>query len=309
MPSPVLIATATAALLGFLSNCAIFYLVLAHRRRIYHYLFAAVALICIIWDLSVFVQMLRNQHTHELRLYGLIATVPATFIPALIYHFTALYTGRVRRWELAVFWLIPLLFLVLIASGFAMPPDIVHQYSWGNIFASTDDPLLVVSTFLGWFIALWPACYFLYRASQQAPDRITRRHHYYLCASFFVISIAILKMLVTMGVDAPFLLVMGMIMNDLFAAIIGIAIIKEELFDITVIVKKGAIYSALAGILIFVFSFSEHVLITYFGELIAGHSQIVHFIAIGVGILVLMPVKHRLEGAVDRFFARRVVEF
>ena len=62
------------------------------------------------------------------------------------------------------------------------------------------------------------------------------------------------------------------------------------------------------GILLFVFSFSEHVLITTMGELIGGHSQLIHFISIGAGILVMMPLKHRVEGAVEKYFADKIVE-
>ncbi|UCH61485.1 MAG: hypothetical protein JSV61_08385 [Anaerolineales bacterium] len=309
MTSPVLIATAAISLFGFLSNCLIFYLVVSNRRRFYHYLFAALVLACIIWDLNVFLLIMRNQHVDELNIYGLIGAIPGIFIPVLIYHFTALYVGRIRIWEIAALWLVTLAYIVLVASGVFVPPERIHQYAWGNIFSMVDNPLLSIPMFIGWYIALWPACYFLWRAAQKAPTRLSRRHHYYLLIGFFVISLAIWKVLVTMGIDVPFLLVTGMVLNDLFTAIIGLAIVKDRLLDITVIIKIGAIYSALAGVLIFVFSFTEHILITYFGELIAGHSQVTHFIAVGLGILVLMPVKHRLEGAVDRFFGHRVVEF
>ncbi len=309
MTSPVLLATATVSLLGFISNCIIFYLVLSNRQRFYHYLFAALVLACIIWDLSVLLLMVRNQHIAELNIYGLIVAVPGMFIPVLIYHFTALYVNRIRRWEIAALWLVTLVYIVLVASGVFMPPQRIHQYTWGNIFSMADNPVLSIPMFITWYIALWPACYFLWRAAQKAPTRLSRHHHYYLFIGFFAISLAIWKVLVTMGIDVPFLLVTGMVLNDLFTAVIGIAIVKDRLLDITVIVKKGAIYSALAGVLIFVFSFTEHILITYFGEMIAGHSQVTHFFAIGLGILVLMPVKHRLEAAVDRYFAHRVVEF
>jgi hypothetical protein len=100
-----------------------------------------------------------------------------------------------------------------------------------------------------------------------------------------------------------------MFVNDIFSAVIAIAIIKHQLFDITLIIKKGAVYSALAGILIFVFSFSEHVLITYLGEIIGGHSQLIHFISIGIGILVLMPVKHRVERFVEQYFGEKRIQF
>jgi hypothetical protein len=99
-----------------------------------------------------------------------------------------------------------------------------------------------------------------------------------------------------------------MFINDIFSAVIAIAIIKHQLFDITFILKKGAVYSVLAGVLIFVFSFTEHLLITYVGEVIGGHSQVIHLISIGIGILVLMPIKHRMESFIERYFADKQVK-
>lgn len=122
-------------------------------------------------------------------------------------------------------------------------------------------------------------------------------------------SIAVLKALVTIGVDLPFLLPMGMILNDLFVALIGLAIIKDRLFDITVIIKKGALYSALAALIVFVFSFSEHVFTTYLAEQIGGHSELLHFLSIAVAIAVLMPFKSRLERFVEHYFAQKKLEF
>ena len=81
------------------------------------------------------------------------------------------------------------------------------------------------------------------------------------------------------------------------------------MFDITVIVKKGALYSVLAGLLIFVYSFSEHLLITYSGKLIGGRSEIADLISIAIGIAILMPVKRRIELGVDRTFRQRTLEF
>jgi len=76
-----------------------------------------------------------------------------------------------------------------------------------------------------------------------------------------------------------------------------------------VIIKKGALYSALAALLIFVYSFSEHLLITYFGERIGEGSNLIHFISIAVGITILMPIKNRLERAIEGYFALKKLEF
>ena len=100
-----------------------------------------------------------------------------------------------------------------------------------------------------------------------------------------------------------------MLLNDIAAGLIGIAIIKYQLFDITVIIKRTTIYSALVAIVIFVFSFSEHMLATYVGQIFGEQSMYIHLISIAAVIGVVMPVRQRVERGIERFFARRTVEF
>lgn len=140
-------------------------------------------------------------------------------------------------------------------------------------------------------------------------SRLERRRYIYIISGFLVVTFAVVKAFVTMGVDVPFVLPLGMLLNDIFVTIIGLAIIKDRLLDITVIVRKGTVYSVLAALLIFVYSFSEHMLITYFGNLIAGHSELAHLISVAAGILVLMPVKQRFEHDAEKYFAQKKLEF
>ncbi len=92
-------------------------------------------------------------------------------------------------------------------------------------------------------------------------------------------------------------------------AIIGIAIIKDKLFDITVVIKKGTLYSLLAALLIFIYSFVEHILVTYVGDKVGEESLILHLFAVGAGIALLMPIKNRLEKFVEGYFAHKRLEF
>ena len=131
----------------------------------------------------------------------------------------------------------------------------------------------------------------------------------YIMASFIAIGLALIKIIALYNVDNPILLPFGMAMNDISIAVIGIAIVKDRLFDITVIVKIGTIYSILGALVIFLFSFTEHLLTTYFSELVSGHSTVMHLITIAVAIAVLMPVKHRLEKGVEKYFERRKLQF
>lgn len=105
-----------------------------------------------------------------------------------------------------------------------------------------------------------------------------------------------------MGINASILLPLGMFLNDIFVAVIGVAIIKDRLFDITVVIKKGTLYSILAGFLVFIYSLSEHILVTYVGHVVGEGSTLLHLISISIAIALLMPVKSRLERLIDDFF-------
>jgi len=308
MYSPVVILTAIESGFGFLLTGTILYLVLSRGRKTYHYLFAAFLLICAIWDLGIFLIMVRNAHVEELDVIGRIIILPCILIPALIFHFANLYTGRSIKWAVGLVWGLTGVTWIPILAGVFYRIEGVHSYDWGNIFKivpSVLDPLM----FVFWFGVNLSACWLLFRGRKKSDSSLERRHSLYIISGLLAVTFAIVKSLVTMGVDVSFLLPLGMFLNDIFVSVIGLAIIKDRLFDITVIVKKSALYSALAATLIFVFSFSEHVLITYFGKLIGEHSEVAHLISIAVGIAILMPVKHRLEHGVEKYFAQRKLEF
>ena len=100
-----------------------------------------------------------------------------------------------------------------------------------------------------------------------------------------------------------------MLLTDVAASLIGIAIIKYRLLDITIIIRKTTIYSILVALIIFVFSLSEHLLATYVGDMLGEQSFYIHIISIALVIAAVMPVKKRVEHAIERFFAKKKVEF
>ena len=308
MASSIVILTAVESFFGFLLTGTVLYFVVSRGHKVYQYLFAAFLLICVIWDLGTFLAMVRNQHAEELEIIGRIIILPCTFIPALIFHFSNLYTGRPIKWAVAVVWGLIGATWILIVAGVFYRIEGVHTYSWGNIFRvvpSVLDPLV----FVFWFGVNLSACWLLLKSARRESSQLERRHHVYVISGLVAVTLAVVKALVTMGLDVSFLLPLGMLLNDVFVAIIALAIIKDRLFDITVIIKKGALYSILAGLLIFIYSFSEHLLITYVGETMGEESALLHFLSIAVGIAVLIPVKSRFERAIEGYFAERKLQF
>lgn len=238
MASPIVVITAIESAFGFLLTSIILYLVLSRGRKVYHYLFAAFMLICVNWDLGVFLLMIRNQHLEELEFLGRIAILPCAFIPALIFHFANLYIERAIKWAIALIWALTGILWIPILAGVYYKIEGYYSYDWGNIFKvvpSVLDPL----TFVFWFgVNLW-ACWLLYKSARKKKSPIKRRHYWYIILGFLAVTFTVVKALVTMGINAPFLLPLGMFLSDIFVSVIGLAIIKDRLFDITVIIKKG----------------------------------------------------------------------
>jgi hypothetical protein len=308
MTSPIVIITAVESGLGFLLSSVILYLVLSNGRKAYHYFFAAFLLICTIWDLGTFLLMVRNTHVEELARIGYFIALPCGFIPILLFHFSNLYSGRLIKWALILGWVITFAMVGLGIAKLYWNITGIYTYPWGNIFKVTPgvfDPLGMIT----WLIFCVSSCWLVYQASKKTTSRLERRHYIYVTTGLIVITLAIVKVGVVMGINIPILLPMGMFFIDIFNAIIGIAIIKDKLFDITVVIKKGTLYSILAGILIFVYSFVEHILVTYVGERVGENSTVLHLISIAIGIAVLMPIKNRIEKSIEKYFAHRQVEF
>ncbi|MCX6008612.1 MAG: hypothetical protein NTW48_00950 [Chloroflexi bacterium] len=310
MPSNTVLVTAVTSSIGFLLNSTVLFLVLSRGRKKYHYLFAGFLFICALWDLGISLSMIRNSHVNELVIYGNVIWQPCIFMFAVIYHFTCAYLNQPRKKRTIFIWAISTIIFVLGVSGLAGKIVGVYNYSWGNIYRP-DSMLLTGSLISGpifYFFSL-SACWYLFRAYQRETLPLKKRHILYILISFLIIHLATTKIAILYGIDNPWLMPTCMLLNDIAAALIGIAIIMYRLFDITVIVKRGTIYSVLVALIIFIFSCSEHLLSKYLGDLLGEQPIYIHLISIAVVVGILMPVRQRLERAIDRSFAKKKLEF
>jgi len=265
------------------------------------------------WDLGIFLVMIRNSDPSEVLLYQNIVTIPVSLFPGFVYHFTTTYLNQPhRRVTICIYGYCALSLVVLLVMGETASG--VRSYEWGNIASydlASNLGLIMAGWLLAYYVSLGLSCWMLIQARKREPSALARRHIDYILASFIVFSVAQVKLLVTMGVDLPFTLPLGMSLVDLFGALIGVAIVKHRLFDITVILKKGTAYSALGAVIIFLFAFSEHLIATYLAGVAGALSEYLHFVSIAVVVVAFMPVKRRVDRFVEGYFTtkRVVVEF
>jgi hypothetical protein len=308
--SAAVVATAISSFAGFLLNSAVLCLVLLRGRKTYHYVFAGYLFICALWDLGISLSMVRNEYVDELPTYGTIVWWPCTFMIAIIYTFTCLYLGQPRKWRTIFLWVVCTIAFLLGVTGLGGTIVGVYDYSWGHIYRP--DSMLLNSTLLALplmaFFGL-SALWYLFRAYRQESSPLRRRHIGYILVSFTIIQLATTKVAILYGLDLAFLMPACMFLNDVAAALVGIAIVKDRLLDITVIIRKTAVYSLLGALVLLVFALSEHLLATYVGEALGESSILTYLISVAAVIAVVMPIRKRVERTIDRLFAEKSVSF
>jgi hypothetical protein len=310
MQSNTVLVTAITSTIGFVLNSTMLFLVLSRGRQKYHYLFAGFLFICALWDIGVSLSMIRNSHVNELPIYGNIIWWPCIFMFAIIFHFTCAYLDQPRKKRTIILWVVCTIFFIMGVSGLSGKIVGVYNYSWGNIYRP--DSQLLIGNLIGLPFAYYfglSALWFLFRAYKRETSPLRKRHILYILISFSIIHLAVSKVAILYGIDNRYLMPTCMFINDIAATLVGIAIIKYQLFDITIIIKKTTIYSALVAIIIFIFSLSEHMLAKYVGDFFGEQSMYLHLVSIAVVVGVLMPVRTRLERGIERLFARKKVEF
>jgi len=308
MASTVVLITSIASFIGFAINVFVMFVILSRGRRRYHLLFALILFTAVCWDLGIFLIMIRNSFPNEIILYHKLISIPINFLPALFYHFTTTYLNQPRKKSTILIYAYCILGPILLVAGIIQPVTGVYDYSWGTIgrYEPNFDNL---SWFLVYNFFILLSCWLLLQARKMEPSPVTRRHIGYILASFIVFSAAQVKILVAYGVDVAFMLPLGILLIASFGAVIGVAIVKHQLVDITVFVRRGITYSVLAALVIFIFDFSQHLIAAFLGGIAGEHSTYINFASIAVVVIAFMPLKKRLDRMIGTILAKKKIEF
>jgi hypothetical protein len=216
--------------IGFLLNITVFFLVLFRGNKLYHYLFAGILLICAVWDLGVLVSMLRNEFPQELVLVGYMATIPAVFLLPLFFQFTCSYLDRPMMKTSLLLWIIAAEAALFMSAGKFGHIIGVNAYVWGNFWQGDK---LWQSTTLVWIFfyctVLLAACGMVIARFLRPGSHNDRRELVKILLGFLALMVAIMRILPSMGEDSVYLLPVGILLNDVFLALIGVSIVNHQL--------------------------------------------------------------------------------
>jgi hypothetical protein len=308
MVSSILWITSIVSFIGFIINSSVMLLVLSRGKKKYHLLFALILFTAVSWDIGIFLVMFRNSYPDEIILYQTLLTLPIDLFPAFVYHFTTTYLNQSRIKSTIAIYTYCILGPIEFVAGISQPVTGVYNYSWGSIGRNAFD----IFTIIWWALynlSILFSCWLLLKARKHESSPVTRRHITYIIIGFIMFCLAQIKVLVAYGIDIALFLPLGILMVSAFGALIGIAIIKDQLLDITVFVRKGIVYSILAALIIFIFDFSQHLIAKYLGDIIGGDLIYINFAIIAVVVGLFMPLKPKLEHIISNAFIKKKIEF
>lgn len=218
-------------------------------------------------------------------------------VPALYYHFTLVYTGaRVRTPAVVAAYCMPALAAVLAPTGLIVEDVIVQGYGYAPDFGPVMYVVcLVCYGFLG---AGLVNIYLAYRRSGSYEER--NRLLYLMAAIVFPTVGAAVEFFPTSYPSAMF----G---NLLFCMITAVAILKYQLLDIHVAVRKGTAYllmSALVAIPYVGLIMGMSRMLGTSGASLLGQALLLVLLAFG-----LVPLWGGVQRVVDRWFYRERYDY
>ncbi|MFC1902934.1 ATP-binding protein [Chloroflexota bacterium] len=270
-----------------------------HLRSVTHHLFCLFLLSLSTWGLVIFA--MRASPDTQYAYFWVRLLIPlGPLISVLIYHFAVRCTGRqIKRWLLPSLYGFCLLCIPLAATGLVFSGMQIKPYGYAPIFG----PAMGVWILFEYGVILMAMLAFL-RVYRNSQDSERRNRAAYITAGFIILLIGgAFDVLPVLGLP----LYPGVIIGNIaFCLIATVAIVKYNLLDINIILRKGAAYLII----------STMIGIPYVGVLLLLHQLFApivpiwaNFIILVVLAIFLQPIWQRVQHIVDRWFYHERYDF
>ncbi|MCG3175801.1 MAG: Adaptive-response sensory-kinase SasA [Candidatus Omnitrophica bacterium] len=240
------------------------------------------------------------QERETAHLYWKLAYTGVFFIASLFYHFVVIFLGLDRRATVRWGYGISVFFVLINASDLILPD--VHKLFDGFWYANPTGPLFPAFAlhFFGLVtvshIELWR-----YMRNSRDPHRV-RQVKWFFVATALGFTGGSMCYLPTMGIPVrPY----GNFAVPLYPVIMGYAIVKYQLMDIQVAIRRTAYYTLSVAVLSAAYAL---IVIAVYRALVPEGSRV--FVSIASAILVgfvIMPTERWLRGALDRLFFKGTI--
>lgn len=292
---------AFSGLFGFLTGiiCALF--VFFHRPQTpLKFIWSIFGLLVSAWSLGLF--LVFTAHSAEVALYwARILNHVAIFIPVLLLHFVLLLTGRYEAKQKAL-----IASYVLVVLYYALAILFPHYYipsvSPKGVFAFYPDAgslyYIFPFLFLGMVIYAMAVLYDSYRKASSARQNQYKYFFYSTLIGIFGSSTTFLPVF-----DVP-IFPYGVIAAPLYNLLVAYIIVKHQLMDIRLVIRKSLIYTVLISIITLVYIVGVYLLQRLFQEALGFQSSVSAFTMLIVIAVFFIPLKSFVESFIEKYLFR-----
>ncbi len=292
VPFVTSIATGTLGLFCFWKN---------HSSRV-HQLFCLVCLSVVPWPFAVSV-MLNLSDPHQVVWWTKAGHLTCTIAPALFLDFVVTLT-HAKRWRKLVRWgytYAAVMITGMLSTDLYFPPGDIYRYWWGpyakgGILAGLDALFGCFAVFVAFSLLFGKL-----RETRNCGQRAEYNRLRYIGLSFGIFSFALLDYLPKYGIPMP---PIGSFFLLGFAGLATYAIIKHQILDFTLAIRRTAIYSILAALITASYLVMVLVMERLFQGFMGYRSIVGNVIAGFVIALGFSPVRNAVQAFVDRCFFR-----
>jgi signal transduction histidine kinase len=280
---------------------AIFSLVLiaivlkGHARSFTHRLFSTYLMCLAIWGILIFTMRASPDVEHAYSWERWLIPI-SPFMAVLIYHFSIRYTAtRVKSWLLPLLYTSCLAFFPLAMTDLVISGMQIKPYGYAPLLG----PLVPFWILFGFIISVMALLNFArtYRTSTYAEQR--NRTAYIALGMIISLMGGVFDALPILGLPLYPGLIIG---NIIFCLLTTLAIVKHNLLDIRIVVRKGTAY-LLASALVAVPFVGVLLLVTYFFK--EARTSPLVYLALLLAFALALPLLWQIaQRWVDRWFYR-----
>jgi signal transduction histidine kinase len=281
-----LISSTCAAILVLVKTPHIF------TNRLWAYFNLAIA----IWGLGAF--KIASTHDFQTALIWMkIAHVGIILIPVLFLHFANSFFENKNRTVVIASYLLALFYLFLLVTNHLV---VRMELIFNSFYYPAYPSFLYVLFFLLWGLSVFYTYFLAYSNFQQTTSEIKRNQikYFFLATTTGYIG-GITNFFPVFDIHIyPY----GNFLVALFPITMTCVILKYNLMDMTIVIRRSLIYSSLVTIITLIFLIvvliSEH----FFHGVMRYHSVAFSILTASIIALIFSPLKNRIQNLVDRAF-------
>jgi len=228
-----------------------------------------------------------------------IAVLGADLVPAIFYHFVVIFTKRKETKLVTIFYLFSFALLFTNYFGLGNPNVAVLNFLFNSFYFIQSASFLYSALLIAWiFIVLLGNLELFQYYRRCSPDEKNRTA--YLFFGFLIgFSGALTNLLPHFGINLyPF----GNFMIPLYSIIVVYAILKHQLLDIVVVIRKSIVYTILIGLVSLAYLATVFLFEKFLQESFGYRSPTLSFSAALILGTILIPLRNQIQCLVDKYF-------